>query len=117
MLELRTLSVEGDDLPGRFYRLREGYGQRPGTTACVHYPHAGGVPSRSANSSEPAKASTSGLSKRKVSGGGVGMGRRRCRRSPAMARPITSINAYGSILLALADPLTVAYIFRYQVWR
>jgi hypothetical protein len=35
----------------------------------------------------------------------------------AMARPITSINAYGSILLALADLLTVAYRLRYQVWR
>src|SRR5918995_5005197 len=44
MLELfehRTLAVEGDDLPGRFYRPRDRDGQPPGTTACIQYPHAG----------------------------------------------------------------------------
>jgi hypothetical protein len=41
LLEHRTLAVEGDDLPGRFYRSRDGYGQPPGTTAGIQYPHAG----------------------------------------------------------------------------
>src|SRR5918995_2669465 len=44
MLELfehRTLAVEGDDLPARFYRSRDGDSQPPGTTACIQYPHAG----------------------------------------------------------------------------
>src|SRR5215212_3812387 len=40
-LEHRTLDVEGEDLPGRFYRSRDGNGQPPGTTACIQYPHAG----------------------------------------------------------------------------
>src|SRR5215203_3239720 len=41
LLEHRTLAVEGDDLPGRIYRSRDGDGQPPGTTACIQYPHAG----------------------------------------------------------------------------
>ena len=37
----RTLTVEGDDLPGRFYHSRDGDGQPARTTACIQYPHAG----------------------------------------------------------------------------
>ena len=74
LFEHRTLAVEGDDLPGRFYRSRDGDSQAPGTTACIQYPHAGSEAETLDQKLGAREPSTSRFSKRKVSRGGVGMG-------------------------------------------
>jgi hypothetical protein len=55
--------------------LATGMVSRPGPQPASSTRMPGARSRRSTRSSEPAKASTSGFSKRKVSGGGIGMGR------------------------------------------